>query len=198
MLDNLLLLWAAAIPLMGSPGPANLSLAAVGASYGARAGVWFAAGIAAGTFCVLLLIASGLTAVILSLPAVKPVVVILAAAYILYLAWRTATAPPLAASTPETAAPGFVAAFALAIANPKAFAAIGAVFSGHTLISGQVLADAVAKIIALSGIIVLADLAWLLLGSVISSALTTPRTSRIANIGFALLLVGSVALALWR
>lgn len=59
------LLWLAAFPLMGSPGPATLSLAGIGTAYGFRPGLPYLAGIVAGTTGVLLMIATGVTALML-------------------------------------------------------------------------------------------------------------------------------------
>jgi hypothetical protein len=57
----------------------------------------YAAGINLGTAAVVLLIATGVTAVFLGLPGMKTAVTVLAAAYMLYLTWHIATAPPVAA-----------------------------------------------------------------------------------------------------
>jgi threonine/homoserine/homoserine lactone efflux protein len=196
MLANLVLLWLAALPLMGSPGPATLSSAAVGASFGARRGLPYLAGICAGTATVLLLIATGVTAVVLAVPALKLAITLMAAAYILYLAWRIATAPPPSKQTGEAKAPAFPGGYILALANPKAFAAIGAVFSGNTVVAGNAVADAAVKVAALCPVIVLVNGTWLIFGTLISSALHDPKTAQVVNICFAVLLVASVALAL--
>ena len=196
MLGDLVLLWLAALPLMGSPGPATLSTAAVGASFGPRRGLPYLAGIIAGTAGVLLLIATGVTAAILTVPALATAITLAAVAYILYLAWRIATAPPLSKDNTEAKAPAFPGGFFLALANPKAFAAIGAVYAGHTVVAGDLATDAVVKVAALCLVIVLVNSTWLVFGSMIAALLHDPRKARLTNIAFALLLVASVALAL--
>jgi threonine/homoserine/homoserine lactone efflux protein len=196
MLANLVLLWLAALPLMGSPGPATLSTAAVGASFGARRGLPYLLGIVAGTAVVLGLIATGVTAAVLALPALKAAITLLAAGYILYLAWRIATAPPLLQDAGAAKAPAFPGGFLLAVANPKAFAAIGAVYAGHSVVPGDLALDASVKIAALVPVIVLVNAVWLVSGTLLARALHDPRKSRIANVIFAVLLVASVALAL--
>lgn len=196
MVEDLLRLWLAALPLMGSPGPATLSLAAVGAAFGAARGLGYLAGIIAGTFGVLLLIASGVTGLLLAVPALVWLVTALAAAYILYLAYRIATAPVLSGDTSSARAPSLAGGFVLAIANPKAFAAIGAVYSGNSLLPDDLLLDAAAKTLALLVVIVAVNATWLVFGSALSRVLHDPRRGRIANVAFAVLLVLSVALAL--
>ena len=111
------------------------------------------------------------------------------AIYILWLAWRIAAAPPLAKDTANVAAPSFIGGFLLAIANPKAWVAIAAVFAGSAL-------DPLVKIVVLVGMIVLIHAAWLLAGASLSRLFYDPRSARIANILFALVLVATAVLAL--
>ncbi len=194
MLQDVLLLWMAAYPLMGSPGPATLSTAAVAAAYGARRGLPYMAGIAAGTFVVLLLIATGVTGLVLAEPALVTLITVLAALYIVYLAWRIATAPVVAGADAAARAPSFAGAFALAIANPKAYAAIGAVHASRVLVPDDPVLDAAAKVAALTFVIVTVNTAWLGFGAALSSVLRDPVKGRIANIAFALLLLASVVM----
>lgn len=198
MESNLILIWLAALPLMGSPGPATMSLAAIGAAFGAQSGLRYLSGIIIGTFGVLLLIATGVTALILAEPTLVWIITVIAAVYILYLAYRIATAPVLAKETQSARVPSYLGGFILAIANPKAFAAIGAVYSSNTLLQDNLLLDALAKVSALFVVIVVVNTGWLFFGSMLSAILQDPRKGRIANVAFAVMLVVSVALALVR
>jgi len=67
-LNKLTILWLAAFPLMGSPGPATLSLAAMGSAYGVKKSMAYYCGIVLGTTGVLVLIATGLTGLLLAQP----------------------------------------------------------------------------------------------------------------------------------
>ena len=84
------------------------------------------------TFCLVMLLA---------LPGAAPLVTLAAAAYFLWLAWRIATAPPLTASPagPGTA-PRWYEGAGLSLVNPKAYAAMAALFSGHVLLAGPLAA----------------------------------------------------------
>lgn len=195
-MSQVLLLWLAAFPLMGSPGPATMSLAAMGAAYGVQPALRYLFGIIAGTFGVLMMIATGVTGLILAQPALVTVISTVAAVYILYLAYRIATAPVVNRDLNAEGAPSFGGGFVLAIANPKAFAAIGAVYSGVQLVSDPVWLDAVLKIAALTFVIVVVNTAWLSFGSIFSALLSDPKAARVANIVFAVLLMASVVLAL--
>ncbi len=195
MAENTLLLLLAAFPLMGSPGPATLSLAATGSAFGLSRSLPYLTGIIAGTTGVLLMIAAGVGAVVLAVPGLAPIIVVLAACYILYLAYRIATAPVLGDASRDRPAPAMTGGLLLAIANPKAFAAIGAVYAGIVVVPGNALADAMWKIGALFAVILVVNTAWLILGASFSTLLRRPRIGRAANIGFAVLLVLSVAAA---
>ena len=192
---ELILLLLAAFPLMGSPGPATLSLAATGAAFGTRRGLPYLLGIITGTTVVLLLIATGVTGLLFASPVLAHLITAAAAIYILYLAYRIATAPIISDRRMGGRPPGFRGGLALAVANPKAFAAIGAVYSGYGLVPTEPVLDAIAKLAALTLVIVLVNAAWLAFGSVFSAALKNPKAGRGINVTFALLLVLSVVSA---
>lgn len=195
MAENILVLLLAALPLMGSPGPATLSTAATGSVYGIMRGIPYLAGICLGTATVLAIIATGVTGVLFTVPGLMPVLTIAAVAYILYLAYRIATAPVLSEDKSDSPAPAFLGGYLLAIANPKAYAAIGAVFSSVIVIADAPIPDATVKLAVLSTVIVVVNSTWLILGAGLARLLRHPIAGRIANIAFAVLLIASVALA---
>jgi threonine/homoserine/homoserine lactone efflux protein len=196
MFDELALLWFAAVPLVGSPGPATLSLAAMGSAYGVRASLGYLAGIVGGTALVMVILASGLGGALVVAPELLPVITTAAVLYILYLAWRIASAPPLSRGERQAGRPSVRGALFLALTNPKAYAALGALLGSNTVIEGNVVLDGTVKVVALTVLILIVDVVWLNIGSALSRTLADPRLGRAINIVFAVLLVGSVALAL--
>ncbi|KZB61728.1 amino acid efflux protein [Thalassospira lucentensis] len=204
VIENLLLLWLAALPLMGSPGPATISLAASGSAFGIRPSLGYLGGIIIGTTAVLLLVATGIATALLAHPIAGQVLTAIAAIYILYLAWKIATAPIRPASkpahqtqaSPKAKAPDFRGGVMLAIANPKAFAAIGAVYAAHAITPHSLWLDNTLKIAALTLVIVLVNSLWLIFGAGFARLLSDPRLGRIINILFAALLIASLAMAL--
>ena len=196
MINNLLLLWLAAFPLMGSPGPATISLAGIGTAFGFRQGIAYLLGIIVGTFAVLMMIATGITAVLLARPALVTALTMAAAVYILYLAWKIAAAPVGITQATTAQVPSFSTGLILAVANPKAFAAIGAVYSGHTVFANNLIGDSFAKIAALTLVIIIVNTVWLAFGASFAHILADPKLGRITNITFAVMLVASVAFAL--
>jgi len=196
-------LWPALVSLilasavvMGSPGPSPLSVTAIGASFGFRRAFPYAAGLILGTGVVLLAVAAGLVSVLMAQPRLAPILLGLSAAYMAYLAYRIATAPPLSQAATEGRAPRFLGGFLLAIANPKAYLAIAAVFTGARLATGSAIADTLIKTAVLTVMIILIHLAWLAAGSVFARLLQNPGLSRIVNLAFAAILLVTTALAL--
>ena len=178
------------------PAPATLSLAAVGAAFGTSRGLGYLAGIVAGVFVVMLVTATGVTGLVLALPGAAPLVVALAAVYAIYLAYRIAMAPPVSNETDRSRSPSIAGGFLLALANPKAYAAMAALFSGFVLAPDRPEWDAVLKASILLVIMLVVDLAWLLAGSALSGVGRRSRVNRAINVAFAALLVASGAFAL--
>jgi threonine/homoserine/homoserine lactone efflux protein len=184
----------AALALCGSPGPATVSLAATGAAFGPRRSLAYMAGIDAGMVVVMSVTAAGVTGLVLAIPGVTPVVAVLAALYFVHLAWRIATAPPLGDTAPGSE-PSFAAGVLLSLVNPKGYAAMAALFSGFVLIRGRPELDAALKLGVLVVIVVSVNAAWLIAGAALTRFFREPRTSRVINVAFAILLVASVGAA---
>ena len=186
----------AGLALLASPGPATLSLAATGAAFGARRGLGYMAGIATGMIIVMGIIATGVMGVLLAMPGAAPVLTTLAATYIVYLAYRIATAPPLAESTNQRRQPTFIGGMFLSLVNPKAYAAVAALFSGFVLVEERLDLDAALKIIILLTILSITNMAWLFVGTALTRFAREPGINRAINMIFAVLLVASVVFAL--
>jgi threonine/homoserine/homoserine lactone efflux protein len=186
----------AAVALAGSPGPATLSLAAAGAAFGTRRVAGYFLGILIGMVGVMAIVASGMVGLLLAVPGAAPVVTALAAVYFVWLAWRIATAPPLTDAAGERRPPRFTGGLGLSLINPKGYAAMAALFSGFVLLHQSVALDVAVKIALLTGLIAAVNIAWLLAGVLLTRFFRDPRTNRIVNVTFAILLLVSVGLAL--
>jgi len=186
----------ASVALAGSPGPATLSLAAAGAAFGARRVVGYFSGIVVGMVAVMAITASGLVGLLLAVPGATPVVTVAAALYFVWLAWRIATAPPLSEEAGQRQPPSFAGGFALSLINPKGYAAMAALFSGFVLLSGRLAFDVALKIGLLTVLITAVNIAWLVSGALLTRFFREPRSNRVINLVFALLLLASVPLAI--
>lgn len=187
----LLTLVLASTVVMGSPGPSTMSVMAVGAAFGLRRSLGYVFGLILGTAAVLFAVATGVVATLRSMPGLAPALTFAAAVYILYLAFRIATAPPLSKQDPNVLTPSFAAGFLLAIANPKAYFAIASVFTGSTLAEHSRALDALLKAAVLAIMILIIHVCWLLGGASLAGFLGDPLRSRIANVLFAVILIGT-------
>lgn len=186
----------AGFALVGSPGPATLSLAATGAAFGVRRGLGYMAGIIAGMVIVIGVTASGVTGILSALPGVTPVLTALAAGYIGYLAYRIATAPALAEQGAQVRQPSFTAGILLSLVNPKGYVAMAALFSGFVLVHDSVGLDVALKVAILVTMMTLVDTAWLFAEATLTRYFRDPGINRIINVAFAVLLIVSVAFTL--
>ena len=195
--DELIAFIVLAIALMGSPGPATLSLAAVGAAYGFKASRRYMIGMIISTMIVITGVAVGIFATILTIPYAREVLSIIAVVYLVYLAVKIATAPPLGKPTDPTKNPKFMDGFFLSLANPKLYAAMTALFSGFQVIPTSHAQSSYLQIglcyLLLWGL----NPAWLLAGGTLRQLLHDEKTSRRVNFGFAVLLVASVVLVVF-
>ena len=151
MLESVISLISATALLLGSPGPAPLALAAMGATFGVRKGVAFLIGIILGLFVAIVGATAGLAALFSAFPDVRLSIQIIGAIYILYVAFKIATAsvlPPSESAAQEP--PDFIDGFILNILNPKAYAAFLAIFSQFLMpFSGSLSAYTITGIVCL-------------------------------------------------
>lgn len=121
-------LWVAAI----TPGPNNLLLTTSGANFGFMRSLWLMVGIMLGMQSILLLVAFGVGSLILVYPSLHLILKILGSLYLLWLAWKVATAAYEKLET-DVAPPQPVRLYQgwlLQFLNPKAWLmALGAVAS---------------------------------------------------------------------
>jgi threonine/homoserine/homoserine lactone efflux protein len=178
-----------------TPGPNNLMLMASGGNYGFRRTMPHMAGITLGFMVMLLLVGLGLAQVFDRYPVIHSVLKALSIAYLLYLAWKIATAAPLkrreAGGRPLT----FLQAAAFQWVNPKAWAfglSIIAIFAPHASAPQLLVLALVNALVCLPSITL-----WTVLGQQLARVLTSARRRRLFNWTMALLLVGSLYPVLW-
>jgi threonine/homoserine/homoserine lactone efflux protein len=187
---------AALVALVASPGPATLALAATSAAFGFRPALPFLVGSICGAALTISLVGSGTVGLLLAHPVAAPVLLTIAAIYMLYLAYRIATAPPLGVRAAAGRAPAFVPGLVLGLTNPKGYAVFATLFSGFTVVPDDIAADAVFKGGVILALLALIDMGWFLAGGALRRLLHDARIARRMNLAFAALLLASVALAL--
>lgn len=173
-----------------TPGPNNLMLMASGANFGFRRTMPHMLGIAGGVALMALLIGLGLMALFEAAPGLNGVLKLASFVYLLWLAYRIATAAPVAARAANARPMTLVQAAAFQWVNPKAWAmclsAITIYAPERSLLSVAIVAGAFA-LVSLPAISI-----WAWLGTVISQWLSSTRRLRSFNFGMAGLLILSM------
>jgi threonine/homoserine/homoserine lactone efflux protein len=193
VIEAIISLATASALLLGSPGPATLGLAGVGATYGIRGGVHFLGGILVGLCAVILGATLGLATLFTSFPGGRIFVQVIGGLYICYIAIKIATAPHVADSVAVARErPGFRDGFILNLLNPKAYAVFFALFSQFLLPISSVAGAFVTTALVCFAVAVVVDSIWLSFGSVIRPLFKQPRQARFVRVLFAVLMVGAV------
>ncbi len=183
--------------LLITPGPGVLTTAGIGAAFGYRAGLGFLAGLCTGGFINMMMVVSGLAALVLAMPSLRAVLLIASVAYLLYLAWRIASAGARIGFTPAAKPLGFRNGLLLQFINPKAYVVGTTLFSGFAFMPDAPLWEVILKLIIFNAIWVPVHLIWLTAGTHLGSLNLSTRAQRAINIVMALsmLIVVGVALA---
>lgn len=187
---------AAVFFLIVSPGPGVLSTAGVGAAYGFRNGLAYVAGLFVGNNLVALLVISGVAASALALPWLRTVLLVASLAYLLWLAWRIASAGARVGFIEARTPLGFWNGLALQPINPKAYVVGATLFSGFAFMPDNLWAETVIKLVIMNLIWVPLHLGWLGAGVSLRRLDLGPRAQQIVNIAMALSMLVAVGLAL--
>ena len=189
----------AAIGLLGSPGPAIAALLAVGKTHGLGRGLRFYGGLQVGLGAAAAISAAGLVSLLIAVPAMRIVMMVVATAYLLYLAWKIGTAP-VGADPSEADATAPKGGFALAgavigITNPKAYVAFASLMAPVILVSEAPFADGLLKWALVVLVMIVVDILWLFAGVALGRASLPPKAERALNVVLALMIVAAAGLA---
>lgn len=176
-----------------TPGPNNVMLWASGLNFGFRRTLAHIAGVNIGFTSLLVATALGLGAVFQRVSWLSPTLRIVGSAYLIYLAYRVATAGRTGER--DVAKPlSFGEAAAFQYVNPKAWV-MGVTAVGTFLDADASLPVQVLTLAAVFGIVNLPCICtWAYAGTAIGRVLTDDRRRRIVNGFLGLLLVGTVVL----
>lgn len=176
-----------------------MALAASGAVFGWRASLRFYAGVMTAFLIALALTANGAMLILQTLPSLAIVLLLASMLYLLWLAWRIASAPPAPGGAQlRTGGLRFVDGVLINIANPKLYAGLAA------LLAGFIPSGAPAPIAAfLASAVIFAcaastNLLWTVGGSALARLFRDPRANRIIRIVFAALIILPSAFAIYN
>lgn len=184
-------LFAFAIASSVTPGPNVLMVAASAAANGFRAVVPHMLGITFGFGGMLLLVGLGLAGPLLASPLLHAVLKWAGAAWLLWLAWKIATAPPPQPGQPRPPL-GFIGGALFQWVNPKAWMIAAAVIPAFTRPGEPMLPQVLAIALVFLLITLPCLLVWAGIGLGTGRLLRRPAHLRAFNIAMALLLVASL------
>ncbi|MDQ2804374.1 MAG: LysE family transporter [Pseudomonadota bacterium] len=186
----------AAIVLLGSPGPGIAALIAVGRSRGLWGGMRFYLGLQLGLAIAAGASGAGLASVLRAVPVVGPAMTVAATGYLIWLAYRIASAPvgfPVAeAGTGASSARG---GFALGVTNPKSYIAFASLMASYPIFAFEPQADVATKWGLCVAVMVVVDLAWLAFGVLIGRAQFSPVSERRLNLAMGATILATAVLA---
>lgn len=191
---TLLALVAFAFVTSITPGPNNLMLMASGANFGVRRTVPHMLGVGLGFTAMIVLVGVGLIGLFQLWPPAFTVLKVAGIGYMLWLAWKIASAAPPAAAATTGKPMTFVQAALFQWLNPKAWTmtltAITVYAPNHDLAS-------VALVAGIFGAVNLPSVScWAALGTVMRRWLNSPGRLRRFNWSMAALLIGSLVIAI--
>jgi len=182
-----------AFALAGSitPGPNVLMIAAASAGHGIRPVLPHMIGVTVGFGAMILLVGLGMAGPLAASPALHATLRWAGAAWLLWLAWKIATAPP--PDSPEARPPlGFIGAALFQWVNPKAWMLTAAAVATYTTAAAPLLP----QVVGIGAIFFVVQmpclLAWAALGAGTARLLRTPAAMRRFNLAMGLLLAASV------
>jgi threonine/homoserine/homoserine lactone efflux protein len=189
-MDNWLALLGFAIAGSVTPGPNVLMVAAAAAGHGLRAVVPHMLGITFGFAGMILLTGLGLSGPLAASPTLHAVLRWAGAAWLLWLAWKIATAVPRAA---EARPPlGFWGAAGFQWVNPKAWMLVAAAIPTFTTEAMPLLPQVLVISATFFAVQIPCLLVWAGIGIGAARLLREPGRLRAFNIAMALLLVASL------
>ena len=189
-IDLFLALTGFALATLFTPGPNNLMLMASGANYGLRRTVPHLLGVALGFPMMAIGVGLGLAALFQTFPALEVILKIIATLFLLWLAWKIATATPPGEKTVEGRPLTFLQATAFQWVNPKAWAMALGAMAAYAATGGALRVVLVALVFAGFGLC--SAVTWTLLGTQLRRILSTPGRLRAFNYAMAALLVATL------
>jgi len=186
-----------AFSMSATPGPNNIMLTASGARYGFRRTLAHRLGISIGFFVLLACVAAGLGGLFMTWPVLQNLLRIVGSLYLLWLAWRIASAPPPDFDGPDEAKPfGFLEAAAFQFANPKAWLMAVTAITAFTRPGSEYLTSALLVTVVCALVNFPSISMWAGFGSAIGRYLRTHRHWRVFNGAMGLLTAACVVLIL--
>jgi len=174
-----------------TPGPNNLMLMASATNFGMKKTIPHILGINIGFIVMIFLVGFGLMQIFQMFPATFSILKIISTAYLLYLAWKIATASAVSRTTGRANPMSFIQATCFQWINPKAWIMVLSTITTYAQSSPSF--GTLCMIAFIYGVVMLPSVSmWAFLGTLLQRLLNSPLHLKIFNIAAALLLVASL------
>ena len=182
--------------LIITPGPGVLSTAGFGAAYGFKQSLRYVFGLFLGTNLVFLAVASGLIAVLLSIPSLRIFLLFVSTCYLFYLASKIALAGSNIAFIKAKAPPGITSGVLLQAINPKAYVVNTTFVSGFAFYQSSFAIELIIKFFIINAIWIPLHLLWLYAGTVLHDLNLSNRNQRIINLMLSFSMIAAVVISI--
>ena len=181
-----------------TPGPNNIMIMSSGVNYGVQKSLPHLAGIQLGFLLMLVAVGLGAGVILQRQPQLHLFIKLVGSVYLLYLAWKIATAQPQQIETGNSKPLNFIQALLFQWVNAKSWVMITGAIAAFTSLQGVYYQQ-----VALIGMVFfLVGLpctgSWLLFGAALKRLLTAPQQRRIFNRVMGALLAMSVLPPVWQ
>ena len=173
-----------------------LSTAGFGAAYGYKKSLRYVFGLFLGTNLVFLAVATGLIAILLSIPSLRIFLLILSTFYLFYLASKIALAGSNIAFIKAKSPPGIISGVLLQAINPKAYVVNTTLVSGFAFYQSSFAIELVIKFFIMNSIWIPLHLLWLHVGTVLHELNLSIKNQRIINLMMSLSMVLVVVISI--
>ena len=182
--------------LIITPGPGVLSTAGFGAAYGFKQSLRYVFGLFLGTNLVFLAVASGLIAVLVSIPSLRIFLLFVSTCYLFYLASKIALAGSNIAFIKAKAPPGITSGVLLQAINPKAYVVNTTFVSGFAFYQSSFAIELIIKFFIINAIWIPLHLLWLYAGTVLHDLNLSNKNQRLINLMLSFSMIAAVVISI--
>ena len=182
--------------LIITPGPGVLSTAGFGAAYGFKQSLRYVFGLFLGTNLVFLAVASGLIAILLSVPSLRIFLLVFSTCYLLYLASKIALAGSNIAFIKAKTPPGIASGVLLQAINPKAYVVNTTFVSGFAFYQSSFVIELIIKFFIINSIWITLHFLWLYAGTVLHELNLSNKNQRIINLMLSFSMIAAVVISI--
>ncbi len=194
MSSTLISMFAFVLAASFSPGPNNIMLTASGVNFGFIRTVPHMAGIIAGFPTMILAVGLGLGQIFIQFPQLHDILKWLGSAYLLFLAFKIATAARPKQNTTVAKPLSFIQAALFQWVNPKGWIVSVAALANYTTQEESYLIETLVVVGMFLAVSLGATTSWTFFGSLIRHLLRSEWALRLFNMIMATLIVASIAL----